>query len=409
MKKFFAIVIVLAGIGFLGWQIYQKTSVAKRGYNRKVGAAPVAVEIAPIKKATIRNVGKFTGTLYPLSGFIVAPKIAGRLEKILFDIGDVVKAGDLVAVLDDEEYRQQVYQAEAELEVVRANLQERRNMLENSKREYDRTVALRKKKIASESELDTAESVYNAQQAKLKVAKAQVAQKEAALKMAKVRLSYAQIRVPQNSGAVYRVVGERFVDEGAMLAPNTPIISVLDICTLVAVIHVIERDYPKIRIGQEGTIRSDAYPAHHFLGKVVRIAPLLKEKSREARVEMEIPNENRLLKPGMFVRAQIEFEVHHNATVVPLAALVKRHAKEGVFIADIGGKKASFVPVTLGIVNDTMAEITSPLAARAVVTLGHHLLDDGGAIILPVKLPSQPAAGGTMEKLSSKKGANKTP
>jgi multidrug efflux pump subunit AcrA (membrane-fusion protein) len=102
---------------------------------------------------------------------------------------------------------------------------------------------------------------------------------------------------------------------------------------------------------------------------------------------MEIPNEKRLLKPGMFVRAQIEFEVHPNATVVPLAALVKRNGKQGVFIADIEEKKARFVPVTLGIVNDTMAEISSPLAAKAVVTLGHHLLEDGGAILLPDKQP----------------------
>jgi RND family efflux transporter MFP subunit len=409
MKKFFAMLIVLAGIGFLGWQIYQKASVAEKSYSRKRGAAPVAVEIVFIEKATVRNMGRFTGTLYPLSEFIVAPKIAGRLEKILFDIGDTVKAGDLVAVLDDEEYRQQVYQAEAELEVGRANIQERRNMLENAKREYDRTVALRKKKIASESELDTAESEFNAQQARLKVGKAQVAQKEAALKMAKVRLSYAQIRVPQNSGTGYRVVGERFVDEGAMLAPNTPIISVLDISTLVAVINVIERDYPKIRMAQEATIHSDAYPGDQFLGKVVRIAPLLKEKSREARVEIEIPNKNRLLKPGMFVRAQIEFEVHPNATVVPLAALVKRDGKQGVFVADMEEKKARFVPVTPGIVTDTMAEITSPLAARAVVTLGHHLLEDGATILLPVKEPSRPAASDTTEKPGSEKGVKESP
>jgi RND family efflux transporter MFP subunit len=129
-------------------------------------------------------------------------------------------------------------------------------------------------------------------------------------------------------------MGERFVDEGSMLAPNTPIVSILDIGTLIAVINVIERDYPKIRLGLPALINTDAFPGQTFSGKVVRIAPLLMEKAREARVEIEIPNERMLLKPGMFVRVQMEFELHENATVIPLAALVKRDGNPGVFMLD---------------------------------------------------------------------------
>ena len=179
MKKLFVTVIVVAGIGFLGWQIYEKASVSRNEFKRQRGNVAVAVEITPIRKASIREIGLFTGSLYPLSEFRVAPKIAGRLEKILVHIGDVVTSDQLVAVLDDLEYHQQVYQAIAELEVAQANLQERRDTIENAKREYERTVALRKKKIASESQLDTAESEYKIQQSKLKVATAQVSQKKA--------------------------------------------------------------------------------------------------------------------------------------------------------------------------------------------------------------------------------------
>ena len=387
MKKFFVTVIVLAGIGLLGWQIYQKASTSKKSAQLERQNVPVAVEVAPVKKTSIREVGRFAGSLYPLSEFIVAPKIAGRLEKILVRIGDTIKGGQLVAVLDDEEYRQQVHQAKAELQVAQANLQEGRNTLENAKRELERTVALRQKKIASESQLDAADSEYKTQQAKLKVAAAQVDQKKAALEMAKVRLSYAQIRVPENHTTGHRVVGERFVDEGAMLAPNTPIATILDIGTLIAAIHVIERDYPKIRPGLEAVIFTDAFPGRTFSGKVVRIAPLLKEKSREARVEIEIPNSQVLLKPGMFVRVQIEFEQHDNATVVPAAALVKRNGEQGVFMANMEERTARFVPVTLGIVNGTQAEVLNPPLSGTVVTLGHHLLEDGAKIILPGERP----------------------
>ena len=383
MKKFITIVIVVAGIGFLGWQIYEKLAGSKEGSGTRRGNPAVAVEIAPIQQASIKDVGQFTGSLSPQSEFIVAPKIAGRLEKILVDIGDVVKADQLVAVLDDEEYQQQVNQAVAELEVTQANLQEVKITSETARREYERTVALREKKIASESQLDLADSEYKAQQAKLQVAAAQVSQKKAALNMAKVRLSYTRILVPSNHAGGQRVVGERFVDEGSMLAPNTPIASILDIGTLIAVINVIERDYPKIKLGLQAMINTDAFPGRTFSGKVVRIAPLLMEKAREARVEIEIPNKKMLLKPGMFVRAQIEFELRENVTVIPLAALVKRNGDQGVFLVDAKEKKARFIPVTLGIVNETRAEILKPRLTGAVITLGQHLLEDGANIILP--------------------------
>jgi len=387
MKKIFTIAILIIGIGLLGWQIYKKASVSGKELNQRRRNVTVAVEIAPVQKTSIREIGQFTGSLLPLSEFKVAPKIAGRLEKILVNIGDTIKGAQLVAVLDDEEYRQQVNQAIAELEVAQANFEERDNALQNAKREYQRTVALREKKIASESELDAAKSEFNGQQAKLKVARAQVSQKKAALEMAKVRLSYTQIKVPENRAANHRVVGERYVDEGAMLAPNTPIVSILNIGNLIAVINVIERDYPKIRTGLEALISTDAFPGRTFRGRVVRIAPLLMEKSREARIEIEISNDQMLLKPGMFVRVQIEFEQHENVTVVPIAALVKRNGQQGVFEVDRSEKKAHFVPVELGIVNGAQAEILNPPLSDAVVTLGQHLLEDGGNIILPDETP----------------------
>lgn len=385
MKKIFVVIIVLAGLGFLGWQIYQKASDSRKSFKHERRNVPVAIEVVLIKKTSIRQVGSFTGSLYPLSKFILAPKIAGRLEKMLVHIGDTVKDGQLVAILDDDEYRQQVSQAAAEMKVAQANLQERKSTIENAKREYERTVALRKKKIISESKFDAVESEFKTQQAKLKVAIAQVSQKEAALKIANVQLSYTQIQVPENNTTGCRVVGERFVDEGAMLAPNTPIASVLDIGKLIAAIHVIERDYPKIQLELEAVISTDAFPGRTFAGKVIRIAPILKEKSREARVEIEIPNAQKLLKPGMFVRVQIQFDEHENVTVIPVAALVKRNGTQGVFLVDFQEQKARFVPVAVGIVNSVQAEVLNPPITGSVVTLGHHLLEDGTLIILPGK------------------------
>jgi hypothetical protein len=94
----------------------------------------------------------------------------------------------------------------------------------------------------------------------------------------------------------------------------------------------------------------------------------------------------------MFIKAQIHFDQHENATVVPVAAIVRRNGIQGLFVADIKQGKARFVPITVGIVNDTQAEIIAPPLTGEVVTLGHHLLEDGGTIILPGRKPRSGAA-----------------
>jgi hypothetical protein len=80
--------------------------------------------------------------------------------------------------------------------------------------------------------------------------------------------------------------------------------------------------------------------------------------------------------------------------VVPVAALVTRNGTQGVFLADLQGQKARFVPVNVGIVNNVQAEVLNPPITGAVVTLGHHLLEDGSSIVLPDK---KPAGGAPMK------------
>ncbi|MFZ2148646.1 MAG: efflux RND transporter periplasmic adaptor subunit [Sedimentisphaerales bacterium] len=389
MKKFFSVLLVLVIFGIAGWQAYKRIigSADKKGLSRS--AAAVAIETRPIRKDVIRDIGIFTGSLLPKSQFIVAPKVAGWLKKLLVNIGDTVQKNQVIAILDDEEFTQQVQEARAELQVAKANAENCTSDLDIAKREYERAKALREKKIASASELDESEAAFNACQTRLKVSLAQVAQKEAALKTADVRLSYTKVQAFWEDGDQTRVVGERFVDEGALLQVNEPIVSVLENNPLTAVVYVIERDYQKVNVGQQSIVTTDAYPDKTFTGGVVRIAPLLKESSRQARVEMEVPNPDQLLKPGMFVRAQIEFDRHDNATLIPFAALVRREGKEGIFIAEASNLKARFVPVTTGIINGELAEVIEPEISGLVVTLGNHLLEDGSDIMLPANKDSE--------------------
>jgi RND family efflux transporter MFP subunit len=375
-------------VGYLGWKIVGATFLARKTPGIGQRGISVAVEIAPIEKGAIRDAAQFSGTLIPKSQFTIAPKISGRLNQLLVDIGDPIRRGELVAVLEDEEYQQQVIQAEADLRVARANLEEAKSSLEMAKKDLERARTLHQKGIQSDSQLDAVVAQYDAQEAKYKVAVAQLANKEAALETARVRLSYTRIKASWEKGSETRYVGERFVDAGAMLSPNTPILSIIDLQPITAVIHVTDRDYFRLQAEQKATITSSAFPGKTFLGRVIRIAPLLKETSRQARVEIEIQNPEGLLKPGMFITTTIEFSRREETTIVPFSALVNRNGQQGVFLADIEKKKAHFQPVQIGIVEGERAEILKPAVISGyVVTLGQHLLEDGVGIILPSNAP----------------------
>lgn len=394
MKKLLGALVVLGIAAVTGWQIRVRIVASGQEAARRRGQVVVPVEVTAVRQADIRDVGAFTGSLEPKSQFLIAPKIAGRLEKLRVHVGDRVRHGQLIAELDDEEFAQELEQARAELAVARANVADCFSALTVAKREFERVTALRAKGFASESELDSAEAQDKACDAKHKVALAQVANKDAALKAAQIRLSYAKVHASWEDGNEPRVVGERFVDEGALLKANEPIVSILEDRRLIAVIHVIERDYPKVKVAQEVSVTTDAYPRRTFGGRIVRIAPLLKETSRQGRVEVEIDNPDRLLKPGMWIRARIEFARHEKATVIPKGVRVTREEKEGVFVADADARKVRFVPITVGIIEGELAEVVEPPLSGLVVSLGQHLLEDGSSIRLPQRPASRPAQGG---------------
>ncbi len=377
MKKllFFLILLVV-----LGWQCYQKIQNAQKESGRRARDTTVAVEVANVEKRVMRDFGYFSGTLQPNAKFMVAPKIPGRLKKLSVNIGDEITNGQEMALLDDEEYREEVDEAQAEVNVAKANIEESKSNLEIAESELRRLESLGS--ITSKSQFDIARSQYKIANAKYKVAQSQLVQKEAALNAAKIRLGYTKIKVFWPEKKQKRVIGERFVDEGAMLSANSPIVSVLDISSLIAAVYVIEKDYNKIKIGQEAMLTTDAFPGQSFTGTIIRIAPFLRENSRQARVEIHIPNPDGRLKPGMFANVQVLFEERLNVPAIPITALIKRNQQDGVFLVNPDLLKAQFIPITAGLVEGSWIEVSKPLLEGLVVTLGQHLLSDSTSVFI---------------------------
>lgn len=394
MKKILiAIAVVLMAL--VAWrvivQIKEKKAEANGPDRSKLA---VTVELAPVTETTVRDLGQFSGSLKAISGYTIAPKVSGRLIRLLVNLGDRVNRGQLVAVLDDEVFQQQLEQAWASLAVAEAQVNQTQVALRAAEADWNSMKALFAKGYATQSEMDRSDTEKAAAQAKYEIAQADAQKARSQVRTAEIQLSYTQIKAEFNGGGNTRVVGERFADEGNLLAANAPILTLVDYSSVTAQIDVIERDYAKIRIGQAVQVKTDAYPNRSFSGRLARLAPILQDASRQARVEIDIPNPQGLLKPGMFVRVETEYARHDGVPAVPRSAVVQRAGKKGVFLADEETLTVSFVPITTGITDGDWTEVVEPALSGKVVILGQDQLQEGSKIKLPAKTEDKKAKAG---------------
>lgn len=374
-------IIQIIGLAFLLLFVWRISILIFKGgedTSRKQGRPPVAVEIDSVRYGEIQETRQLTGSVYPIYQYIVAPKVSGRVIRLNKRIGDWVKRGEVIARIDDAEYQQLVLEAEANLKISEANLAEIKSQNELAKQELERVQSLQQKGIASPAELDAASTNFSALQSRIKLANAQVEQRQAALTSANIRLNYTLLKATEPG-----FVGERYVDEGSLLAPNSPLVSIIGIDTVIVRTTVIERIYGRIQVGQQAEIEVDAYPERSFYGKVSRISPMLQEASRVAQMEVEVTNDSLLLKPGMFSKVNVVLAEKDSAQVVPAPAVVSRSGENGIFVVKAGETVAHYVPIKLGITSSIISEVLSPKIEGCVVTLGQHLLEDGSDVILP--------------------------
>lgn len=344
----------------------------------------VAVAVEAIETGSITDTRELTGTLEPQNAFRVAPNISARIERIHVDIGDTVERGSVLVELDDDEARQAVAEANAALLVARAELDQARSDADLAQREFERTRTLAGRDLASQSDLDTARAQASAERLRVAVAEARVREREAALGGARVRLSYTEVRAGWPEDDREYVVGERMVSRGDTVSANEAMLSLLSIDPLKAVIFAPERDYAALSRGQPASVVADALPGRVYDGEIARLAPRFDAGSRQARVEVRVPNAGRELKAGMFITVRIEVGRADDATLVPIAALTRLSGETGVYqVADDPdgeGHVARFVPVEVGIEGDDYAQILEPDLGGQVITLGQQLLEDGGRI-----------------------------
>ena len=370
----------------IAWAIYARLGPADTVTDRKPERLPTPVEVAAIEIGPIERRRTFTATLEARSEFVVAPKIAGRIDELRFDLADSVRRGDVVVVLDDAEYVQTVARARADLAVEKASHNEALGLLQISERELERLERLQARGNVSESQLDAARSERLAKQALTEVTRARIARAEAELEAARIRLGYTQVEANWQGGNPVRVVAQRYVDAGETVAANAPLLRIVELDPITAVFFVTERDYAQLAPGQQASLDTDAFIGESFAGSVERVAPVFIESTRQARVELRVDNSDLRLKPGMFARVTVLLEYLPEAMIVPEQALTLRDDQVGVFVVNEAGDSVRWQAVTTGIRQGHRVQIVEPRIEGRVVVLGQQLIDDGSRIRIAAEI-----------------------
>ena len=312
-KRIFALVaaiLVLAGTGYGFW----------RWGSRPKESAYVTM---PVQRGNVTQVVSSTGTLQAVITVLVGSQISGTIYKLFADFNTKVKAGEVVAQLNQDKFKAAVDQARANLLAAESNLAKAKVSVVDAQRTLERNRELRKRDLMPQSELDAAQTAYDAALAQVEVNKAQSAQAQAGLNQATVDLNNTVIRSPVDG-----IVISRNVDVGQTVAASlqAPTLFTIanDLAKMEVHTNVDEADVGNVTEGQEVSFTVDAFPARRFKGRVhqVRNAPTVVQNVVTYDAVVRIDNKELLLKPGM--TANVQFLVSRKEGVLTIPNMAMR-------------------------------------------------------------------------------------
>ena len=365
------------------------------------GRAPMAIELGKVSRATIGEQITVVGNLVADATVSIVPRAAGRLQEITVRLGDRVTRGQRIAKIEDFELIEQVKQAQAAQEVALATIRQREADLKLAETSAERSRNLFEKKILSKQALEDTEARYQAAVAQLDLARAQATQSKARLDELQISLTNTVITSPVNG-----FVARRAVDPGAFVSQNMPVADVVDITRVRLVANVVEKDLKQLQAGNSTEAQVDAFPGETFKGRIARVSPVLDPTTRTAPIEIEIPNGDFRLRPGMYARVGINTGLRKDALVVPSNALVDLGGRRGVFVPR--NETAIFRIVQLGLEQTAVAEVLGGLQENEqVITTGSAALRDGDRIVLPqqTETAGRRGRGGSTESAAARGSA----
>ncbi|MFN8239786.1 MAG: efflux RND transporter periplasmic adaptor subunit [Bacteroidales bacterium] len=331
--------LVLAGCGSKSTTNPAETA-ATTGQETK---AAVPVKVMELAKTKIARTIDYTATISAFEEVNMAPSTPGRIDRIYVEAGDRVKKGDKLFLMD----RTQLYQLKLQLASIEKDLV--------------RLDTLLKSGSAKQQQYDQLKTQYD---------------------VTKTNVDFMEqntlLAAPFNG-----IVTGKYFEDGEMYsgAPSSPtgksaVVTVMQINPLKVLVSISEQYYPLIRKGLKAAVVADVYPNEKFSGVIYRVAPTVSPATRSFQIEIEVPNNNELLKPGMFVRVMMELGEVETFVVPANTVLVQEGTNQRyVFLSRNG--VAERVEVNIGKRFDDKLEIlTDKIAA------GDKIITDGQAKLI---------------------------
>jgi len=317
-----------------------KDAVSGTEPSAESATAAIPVKVMELAKKKISRTIDYTATVLPFEEINMAPATPGRIDRIFVEVGDRVNKGDKLFQMD----LTQLYQLKLQL----ASLE----------KDLIRTDTLLKSGSARQQQYDQLKTQYD---------------------ITRTNVDFMEENSTLES-PFYGVVTGKYFENGEIYsgAPNTQsgraaVVTVMQVNPLKVNVNISEQYYPLIRNGMKAVVKADVYENEIFTGKVYRIAPTVNAATRTFTVEIELPNRNELLKPGMFVRVAMDLGEVDTFVVPANTVLVQEGTNlRYVFIAENG--KARRVEVSMGKRFDDNLELITDILKE-----GDQLITDGQA------------------------------
>tara|TARA_R110000868_G_scaffold383578_2_gene650589 strand:+ start:1302 stop:2603 length:1302 start_codon:yes stop_codon:yes gene_type:complete len=297
-----------------------------------------AVEAVQARYGSLPLVERFSGNVRSENQVPLFPQINAKVSAVFVENGDYVKKGDKLIQLEDEQFRQQLVQADAGLNINNARLKQAEARYSELKSRYDRTKQLADKNLSSTSEIEQLDAQLISADADVELAKAQVSQSKSLVEERKEALARTIVRAP-----ISGTIGQRNAQVGMQVNGNTQLFMIGDLTKLRVEIILTETMLNKISIGQTAHILVEDYEGNDRVieAKLSRVSPFLNEITRSTEAEIDVENQNGWLKPGMFVPVDVLFGESEKATLIPISAIYTdpTSGAEGVFVASSMGSE----------------------------------------------------------------------
>jgi RND family efflux transporter MFP subunit len=334
-----AVVLVLVGAAVV--RIATRRSVHR---SRRQNSAIVRVEIP--SRDTVAYTLQLTGDVVAMQAASIVAKVGGSLDRVSANIGERVRPGQSLALIDTTELAFTAQQTGATFAAARAA--------------YERASQLLAESLFSRQDFDNIEAAMRVAEANAQTAQA--------------RLGYANITAPFGG-----TVTARQFDPGAVVAAGTALFALADFDSVKIVINVLEKDVPLVRVGTKAVVVADALPQDTFAGRVGRTSDAVDPATRTMRAEVFMANPEHCLKPGMYATAGLFLFEHPDAITIPAAAVLRAAGDTFVYVVERDTARRKLVRT--GIEQGARTEIVSGLAGgESLITTGQQYVKDASPV-----------------------------